>query len=323
MKVVVFAFLLAVFCEYGFTASLYSDTLTAAENFEHIKMKLRRTYAMEYPLRFRYDDFAESPRARIFSAIFWGADNVKYEVCGKVVEFDNPVRDMDRAMSMIDGVEFQFRDNPEELAYLFALYSVENFRLGERLISFRGGIVEHIKNLAQKYGKFMPKGAAYSAVAMQFANSVACDNLNMVGQPFELQSSLFRQRCISEYAKLPNRRRLDFKTSFVPEFVFGSEEITDALYFGAEHVAKRRFKEEKTGIPELYADFKNPAYDWSKAIGILDAFERKFKQNPNMIAFAYERLEQNKGGIKGWIFRGKIIDEIKRRRAVFDTRIRK
>lgn len=323
MKVVVFAFILAAFCKCGFSMPPHSDSLTGAEKLEYIKMKLRRTYAMEYPLRFRYDAFAESPRARIFSAIFWGADYVEYKVYEKTINFDNPVRDMDRAMLMIDEVEFQFRDNPEKLAYLFALYSAENFRLGERLLTFRGGIVEHIKNLAQKYGKFMPKGAAYSAVAMEFANSVECDNLNLVGQPFELQRSLFEQRCISEYAKLPSRRRLDFRASFVPEFVFGTEEITDALYFGAEYVAKRRLKEEKTGIPELYADFKNPAYDWEKAIGILDAFERKFKQNPDMIAFAYERLEQNKGGIKGWIFRGKIIDEIKRRRRVFDTRVRK
>lgn len=94
--------------------------------------------------------------------------------------------------------------------------------------------------------------------------------------------------------------------------------MKEVMHFGGKTVKNRCL----SGSEPFEVEYENPAYDWNKAMKILDDFEKKYAAYPFMISYVYNNglrwnSFESSGPYTKTVYSGKIIEELEARREKF------
>ncbi len=185
-------------------------------------------------------------------------------------------------------------------------------------------MLKYIKEKYARYKKYLPSGARYREVALELGMSHLGDMGEFIDEPLEFQKELFKRRVMKLYGS-------DFKegyTEYSSVNVFGEYtpeiyqngwwRMKEVMHFGGKTVKNRCL----SGNEPFEVEYENPAYDWNKAIKILDDFEKKYAAYPFMISYVYNNglrwnSFESSGPYTKTVYSGKIVEELKFRREKF------
>lgn len=237
--------------------------------------------------------------------------------------FVNPRRNNLMANALLEKVEDSLRGSPEKFAYLLKIYAKDPYYDGTQWY-FYGGVLKYIKEKYARYKKYLPSGARYREVALELGMSHLGDMGEFIDEPLEFQKELFKRRVMKLYGS-------DFKegyTEYSSVNVFGEYtpeiyqngwwRMKEVMHFGGKTVKNRCL----SGNEPFEVEYENPAYDWNKAIKILDDFEKKYAAYPFMISYVYNNglrwnSFESSGPYTKTVYSGKIVEELKFRREKF------
>ena len=279
--------------------------------------------------KIKKDKFRNTPRGKFYSAIVSGALFVKYY--REYVEgtsnfsfpFVNPVYDEEESKRVVDEVEESLKERPEKLAYLLKIYAKDPYCDGTQWC-FYGGVLKYIKEKYERYKKHLPSGERYMEVAFEFGMSHLDDMGEFIDEPLEFQKELFKRRVMKLYGSdfkegYTEYIGMDMFGVYIPEISQnGRWRMKEVMHFGGKTVKNRCL----SGNEPFEVEYENPAYDWNKAMKILEDFEKKYAAYPFMISCVYDNglrwnsFESSDPYTKT-VYSGKIIEELEARREKF------
>lgn len=308
---------------YWYGTSRQSESIDSIEDVEyHLSQDMKRFLS---DFRFEYNPRL-SLRGKMYYAV--GHGSLFIMRCFKYtkdfvpfrIPFVNPVYDEEEAKRVVDEVEESLKGSPEKFAYLLKIYAKDPYCDGTQWY-FYGGVLKYIKEKYARYKKYLPSGERYREVAFEFGMSHLDDMGEFIDEPLEFQKELFKRRVMKLYGSdfkegYTEYRGADVFGVYSPEiYQNGRWRMKEVMHFGARTVKNRCL----SGSEPFEVEYENPAYDWNKAMKILDDFEKKYSGYWGEISdIYYNAFRDNEFDDSDLYtktkFCGKLIDELKKRR---------